>query len=132
MSAENFITASRNKLRFGQFATEDLWDLPLTSSNRPSLDNLAKAVNREIKAEAEESFIPSKNRVTSPNTLRLEILKYVIDVKVAENEARKTKAENEALLAQLEDIATDKSSEQLKALPLEDIKKKIAELKASA
>lgn len=127
-----FEKASRLKLRFsttqGQLSTEDLWDLSLTS-----LDNMAKKVNKELRDECEESFIPSvnKSRTSTNNSLKLDILKHVISVKVAEQEYKKARAEKAATLAQLKELATVKVNETLSAQSLEDIMKQIKELEAS-
>ena len=82
-----FEKAARLKLRFdtprGNLTVEDLWDIPLTGQ-QISLDNVAKAVNKGLKASEEESFVAkpsSKDRVLS---LKLDILKHVIRVRLAE------------------------------------------------
>lgn len=76
-----FEKAAKCKLRFqsskGALSVEDLFDLSLTS-----LDNLAKDVNRQLKAEVEESFIEKKSQNSSDLELRLDILKHVIAYKV--------------------------------------------------
>lgn len=125
---DNFEKASRLKLRFetsaGHLATEDLWELSLTS-----LDNLAQNVNKQLKNEEEESFLPSKSsKSPTYNTLRLNILKYVIGVKLEEQEAKKSRAEKLAALANLKELAMVKTNEQLASKSLKDIEKKISEL----
>jgi hypothetical protein len=129
MSADNFIAASRLKLRFasnrGHLSVEDLWDLSLTS-----LDTMARAVNKTLKEQAEESFIPKKNqpRGRSGDALRLEILKFIINAKVEENETAKTRAEKQAKLARLKELLLHKQDEQFEALSEEEIRKQIGEL----
>jgi hypothetical protein len=127
---ENFEKASRLKLRFetnkGQVSTEELFDLSLQS-----LDTVAKMVNNQLRNEGEESFLPStSSKAATHNTLRLDILKHVIEVKVREQEARKTRADNAATLARLKELALNKSDEQLAAQSLEEINKRISELEA--
>jgi len=56
---EMFEKALKNKLRFegsgqGVLSTEDLFDLSL-----PTLDKMAKGVNKLLRDEGEDSFIPS-------------------------------------------------------------------------
>lgn len=128
----NFIKASRLKLRFsvgrGDVSVEDLWDLSLNS-----LDTVAKAVNKQLKQEdGEESFIPTANKrkVATHNDLRLEILKYIIGVKVEEQNASKARAEKVARLSQLRELAANKQLEAFAAQSLEDVEKQIAELEA--
>lgn len=127
---ENFEKASRTKLRFattkGDLATEDLWDLNLSS-----LDSIAKAVNNQLRNEGEESFIPTTtNKPSSNNDLRLDILKHVIAVKVAEQDKRQARAETLAKLAQLKELAQTKATEQLASKSLEEINAEIEKLVA--
>ncbi|HNC58684.1 MAG TPA: hypothetical protein PLP33_24875 [Leptospiraceae bacterium] len=126
-----FEKASKTRLRFasrqGQLSTEDLWDLSLSS-----LDTIAKAVNKELKSEQEESFIPDKTKRPNAthNALRLEILKHIIGVKVEESEASTKRAENAAKLARLKELAANKVDEVFAQQSLEEIQKQIAELEA--
>jgi len=128
---DNFERISRLKLRFesnqGQMTVEDLWDLSLTS-----LDTLAKKVNKQIGEEAEESFIPNKSSSKSAthNNLRLEILKHVIETKVREADDKKARTERLNTIAQLKELAAAKVGEQMSALGLEDLMKRISELEA--
>lgn len=127
-----FEKANRIKLRFlsrqGSLTVEDLFDLSLTS-----LDTLARAVNKELKSEEEESFIPNKKvrPKTTNNALRLEILKHIIAAKVDEEDAAKLKAEKAARLSQLKELAANKATEAFAAQSLEDIQRQIAELESS-
>lgn len=131
-TVNNFERASRLKLRFstnrGQsLAVEDLWGLPLED-----LDKAAVAVNEDLQKETKKSFLPNKNRVETHNALRLEILTHIMGVRLAEDDARKLKAEYRAQLATLEEIAASKTGEAFKSMSLEDVNKQIAELKAKA
>ena len=121
-----FEKAAKNKLRFqsskGLLATEDLYDLNLTA-----LDVIARKVNKEIRENEEESFI-SNRKPSTHNTLRLEILKYIIAEKISERDKAKEKAVREAQVSQLKDILAQKQAEELKGLSAEEIQKKIAEL----
>ena len=61
-----FEQASRLKLRFttarGSLSVEDLWDLPLTSTTgKPNLDDIAKSLNRELRATSEETSFVEPN-----------------------------------------------------------------------
>lgn len=106
-----FETATRRAFRFpsvrGQLTTEQLWSLPLTATNGFALDDVAKAVNAELKDVTEESFV-STERDPAQTLLetKLAVVKHVIAVKLAEREAARTaavkKAEKQKLLAALE------------------------------
>lgn len=134
---ELFALATKKKYRFdtvkGQLTVEDLWDLPLTSdTGKPNLDDIAKALYKEIKAgEDEISFVKTtanKNTAYETAKNKLDIVKHIIDVKQAEAEAaQKAKVAKEkrqrilALLAQKEDEElTSKSREELLAMLSED------------
>jgi len=61
-----FEKATQEKFRYpstkGLLTTEQLWELPLTAKSGFSLDDVAKAVNAELKAIDTESFV-----ATAPN-----------------------------------------------------------------
>lgn len=130
MSAENFVAASRQKLRFvspkGLLATEDLWELPLTSqTGRANLDDIAKGLFSELKESEQVSFVDdAKKSATSVElALKLDIVKYIISVKKAErDEAKKA----EAAKAQRQKILEIISNKEDKALE----EKSIDELRA--
>lgn len=127
-----FAFATRKKFRFdtckGQVTVEDLWDLPLTATNgRPNLDDIAKELYKKMKDENEMSFVKPTSQVNKEFNIikaKFDIVKYIIDVKLAEAEAAKkakeTKARNQrilGLIAQKEDEAlASKSKEELLAM----------------
>ena len=121
-----FEYATRNKLRYpstvGELTTEQLWDLPLTSKTKPNLDNIARAINTELIAITEQSFVNTSSDPRKPLlTNALEVVKYIIAFKQDEAKARaetNAKAERKAQL--LEALAdrekadlTSKTKEQL-------------------
>lgn len=122
-----FEQASRLKLTFntnkGQLSVEHLWDLSLDS-----LDTLAKAVNRELKASEEESFVKTRTKANTELVLRLEILKRIIEVKLQEQEDKKNRAAKRAQLDTLEQLRDNKALQELQSLSLEEINARIAAL----
>ena len=79
-----FEKATRIKLRFeskkGLLSVEQLWDLPLNS-----LDEIAISLNKEVKDISEVSFIkPLSNNKNKELTLKFNIVKHIIDVKLTE------------------------------------------------
>lgn len=120
-----FERAARIKLRFqsskGVLSTEDLFDLSLTS-----LDSLAKSVNRQLKAEAEESFIEKKSSSSSVLELQLEILKHVIAEKLAVQEANAKRAETVAKNEQIKEILLKKKNQQLENMSVEELQAMIS------
>lgn len=128
MNNNLFETVTRNKLRFatarGQLSVEEVWDLNLNS-----LDALAKAANKEVKATEEESFIPSarKRRNTDAET-RLEILKYIIGVKVDEEASAKIRSEKREKAARLRELIANQQDKELASKSAEELKKMLAEM----
>ena len=120
-----FTDATRLKLRFntvvGVLSVEDLWDLPLESKNKVNLDSIAIALHRELKDTKEESFI-SKSKANPILEMKLDIVKYIIGVKLQESEDRakaKVKSEQRAKIA---DLIEEKQNESLKSLSLDELK----------
>lgn len=134
MSAINmFEYAVRNKLRFastrGDLTAEQLWDVPLRSSDEFNLNAVAKAANKALKDATEERFVettrtPAHRRLEST----LEIVKHVIDVKLAEEEATKKRAENKVERERLLAILAEKQAGKLSALSESELKKRIEAL----
>lgn len=122
---ELFIVASQEKYRFstssGQLMTENLWELPLTSNTKVSLDSLAIDLSRELKGSS-ESFV---NKTTKNKTLenKLEIVKYVIqcrlEMKQLIDDQRKRKSQAESISKLIE----EKEQEDLRSLSIEELKK---------
>lgn len=121
-----FEKASRHKLRFkianGQVSIEDLWDL-----NLEALDKIAKALNSELK-DSEESFIKKKSTKSTLSTWKFELVKYVIDVKLAEEEEGKIKVERAAKKKQLLELINRKELQSLENKSIEDLTKELEAL----
>lgn len=128
-----FENATRNKLRFasirGELSVEQLWDVPLRSRDGFNLDNVARSANKALKEISEENFVETTK--TPEHTRRetaLETVKYVIEVKLAEEETAKTRAarkqEKEKLLA----ILAEKQDGKLSELSERELQKRIAAL----
>ncbi|MEO3748812.1 hypothetical protein [Plantactinospora sp. B5E13] len=105
-----FEEATREKFRYpstkGLLTTEQLWELPLTAKSGFSLDDVAKAVNAELKAIDTESFVATEtNPAKATLETKLEVVKHVIAIRLAEDQAAKAaaakKLEKEKLLAVL-------------------------------
>lgn len=126
---EKFKKAAKLRLRFstsrGQLAVEDLYDLNLTS-----LNEIAKSVNRELKASEEESFIETKSSKDTVLELKLEILKEVIADKIEDRDKKKARAERQAKMANIAALIESKQMEALGATPLADLQKMMEEMQA--
>lgn len=79
--------AAIKKYRFpsviGDLTIEDLYQLPLVQPTglryvKANLDDVARAINTQLKAMGEESFVAQKNPTTDDLVNKLEIVKLVI------------------------------------------------------
>lgn len=126
-----FEQASRQKVRFqstkGELTTEQLWDLPLTNSNGFNLDAVARDVHRDLKAVSEESFVTMArpNPAQARLELKMEIVKHIIGVKLAEAEQAKTAADRANERQRLMEILNKKQDAALEALTPEEIKARL-------
>lgn len=134
---EMFEQASRLKVRFdspqGLITTEDLWNLPLTSpsGNRANLDSIAVALHRQTKESAETvSFVtPSTSDATSAElTLKFEIVKHVIAIRIAERDAAKDLADRREKKARLLELIAKKEDEALGGQSIEELRAAVASL----
>lgn len=132
MSEILFEKAARKKFRFestqGPLSVEDLWDLPLQSRRGANLDDVAKAVNRDLKKVSEESFVETPTTANSELAAKLDIVKYVIAAKQAEALAEKTAVERRAKKEKLLEILAKKQDAALEGLTPEQIQAMITEL----
>ena len=119
-----FEKASRMKLRLhtprGPLSVEDLWDLPL-ADDPFSLDELAKMHREAIERSSGKSFVHKDEEPDEALQLQFDIIKHIIDVRLAERDA----AENAALRAQRKqrvlEIMAEKQDEELKSKSLEEL-----------
>ena len=89
-----FEIALRTKARFpfkGQVSTEDLWDLSVRD-----LDTIFKALNSQKKRVSEESLLSVTTSEDEELELKIEIIKHIVSVKLAEAEAKLLAKEKKA------------------------------------
>lgn len=128
-----FLQATREKFRFesskGDLSVEQLWDLPLTSRTGLDLDTVAKAVNADLKASNEESFVNANNNpAVSRLQAKLEVVKAIIEVKLAQAEATKKRAEKAAERQRLMEVLHSKKDQELQGLSVEEIERRLSRL----
>ena len=128
-----FLQATREKFRFesskGDLSVEQLWDLPLTSRTGFDLDTVAKAVNADLKTSNEESFVNvNNNPAVSRLQAKLEVVKAIIEVKLAQAEATKKRAEKVAERQRLMEVLHSKKDQELQGLSVEEIERRLAQL----
>jgi hypothetical protein len=134
MSIEQaFMQATRTKLRFastrGLLSVEDLWDLPLTSTkNQPNLDSIAVDLYTRMQGQPTISFVTTKALSSPTDELALDIVKYIISVRMEENKLKLASAQAAQKKQQLLSIMERKQNEQLEGLSLADLQAAIEAL----
>lgn len=133
MSEEKlFEKATRKKLRFttsnGAISVEQAWDLPLTG--KLSLDSVAKSVNRNIKNAEEESFVTTPRTAATDDSLRLEILKHIIAVRLDEKTKSEERVAKQYLLRKVEGVMAKREDEVLLAKTPEELAAMAKELRS--
>lgn len=127
MNAEKmFETAVRNKMRFpykGQISVEDLWDLDVNA-----LDGVFKTLNSKVKVSQEESLLRTRSKESEELMVQIEIVKYIVSVKLAEAEARKNAEANRAKRQRILGILSDKQESDLKNKSPEELQAMLAAL----
>lgn len=125
-----FEKAARLALRFdtpkGQVTVEDLWNLPLTSNTgKANLDDIAKELHRELRANGEtQSFVtPASNAGAELLQLKFDVVKHIIDVRIAERDKAADAAKRREAKQNLLSIIAKKEGEALESMPLEELKK---------
>lgn len=123
--ANLFEIASREKYRFpykGMISVEDLWDL-----SPAALDGVYKALNKTMKAQAEDSLMAEREADETTQNM-VEIVKHIFSVKKEEAKARKMAAENAEKRRHIMDILARKQDEALNNKSEEELLKMLDEM----
>ena len=128
-----FEQASRLKLRFettaGVYSVEDLWDLPLKSERKVSLDRLAQIIHKEL-GNVAPSFVDETTTGNKLLELKFEIVKHVIATVKAENAVESQRQAKKVAKQELLAILESKQKGALLNLSEEELLRKIEELSA--
>jgi uncharacterized membrane protein YdfJ with MMPL/SSD domain len=102
-----------------------LWDLPLTSTTKVSLNQIAVELHKQLQNESEFSLDTKASKPNVELQRKLDIVKYIYEVRVAENAAAsnaQAKAEErQELLA----LIKEKEREALAGTSLEELRKRV-------
>lgn len=123
---EMFIKASREKMRFpykGLATVEDLWDLSVTE-----LDKIYKSLNAKAKQAQEESLLEVKTSEDEALTAQIEIIKYIVSVKLEEKKAAEMAKERKEQKQKIMSILASKQDEALQGKSIEELEKMRDEL----
>ena len=129
-----FEQATRSKLRFvttgGMLTVENLWGLPLISESgvQTNLDDLARAAYKEMEEGARQSFVRKSTKINETAKLKFDIIKHIIDVRLAEQDASSQRAEKAAKKQRILELIAAKENESLASKSLEELQKLAGEL----
>jgi hypothetical protein len=127
MTKENmFEVATRSKMRFsfkGMISVEDLWDLSVDN-----LDSIFKSLNSQLKQVKEESLLNTKTKEDKELDVKIEIVKYIVSVKLAEQNLRLQAKEKKKQKQKILEILSSKQNETLQNKSEEELKKMLDEL----
>lgn len=123
---ELFINATRVNYQFpfrGMINVIDLWDLSLTN-----LDSVFKTLNAEVKKSEEESLLNTKSKEDEEISNKIEIVKYIVSVKLDEKKKREDAKKNAEMRQRLLEIKAKRQDAALENMSDEDLDKALAEL----
>ena len=123
---ELFINATRVNYQFpfrGMINVIDLWDLSLTN-----LDSVFKTLNAEAKKSEEESLLNTKSKEDEEISNKIEIVKYIVSVKLDEKKKREDAKKNAEMRQRLLEIKAKRQDAALENMSDEDLDKALAEL----
>ena len=126
MALDIFQLATKNKYRFesptGLLSVEDLWGLPLTTTNPrgASLDGIASELHKQINSTS-FSLINETSATDTVLKNKFEIVKFIVEDRKAANEAvRKAKATKEHN-QKIMDLIARKQDQGLEQLTVEQL-----------
>lgn len=126
MEKNLFEIATRNRYRFnykGVMTVEDLWSLRVED-----LDAIFKMLNRQKKTADEDSLLAIKSAEDQDLANKIDIVRYIVSVKLAEAAERVSAAEKKAQRDKIMEIVAKKKDKALEDMGIEDLMKKLEEL----
>ena len=111
MEKNLFEIATRNRYRFnykGVMTVEDLWSLRVED-----LDAIFKMLNRQKKTADEDSLLATKSAEDQDLANKIDIVRYIVSVKLAEAAERVSAAEKKAQRDKIMEIVAKKKDKAL-------------------
>ena len=121
-----FEMATRLKFRFpfrGMISVEDLWDLDVEQ-----LDAVYKALNKDVQKTQEESLLAGPRVGNADLNAKIEIVKYIFQVKQEEEMERKAAADNAIKRRRILEVLAKKQENALENMTEEELQAALAEL----
>lgn len=122
---ELFVFATRTKMRFpyrGMISVEDLWDLSVQE-----LDKIYKTLNTKAKEQKEDSLL-EKSSEDEVLAAQIDIVKYIVNVKLKEKEIAKTAKERKEKKEKIMSIIANKQDAALQEKSVEELAKMLDDL----
>lgn len=126
MEKNLFEIATRNRYRFnykGVMTVEDLWSLRVED-----LDAIFKMLNRQKKTADDDSLLATKSAEDQDLANKIDIVRYIVSVKLAEAAERVSAAEKKAQRDKIMEIVAKKKDKALEDMGIDDLMKKLEEL----
>lgn len=101
----------------------DLWGY-----DTDNLSSIYSNLESTLAKQASSGLLKKKSKDSEMTELRMAIVKHIFDIKVAEEEAAKTKLEKSTKRAKLMSLLAEKQDEGMKSMSENEIKKMIEEL----
>ena len=123
----DFEKGTRDKVRFaykGQTGIEDVWDLSVED-----LDGIYQKLMETQREMSTDSLLEQKRTGSRTLELKINIVKHMVTVKLAEAEAREQAAENKLYDQRVDAIIAKKQDAGLEEMSIEDLQKSKAERK---
>ncbi len=120
-----FKEAAKLKLRFkakGNMSVEDLFDLPLTSKEGVSLNDIAKEIYKNIKEDSGVDFVGEVIETDRIEELKLQIVKEIIKDKKDDIKRKEESEVKKSHNANIDKLIAAKEAEALSNLSIEDLK----------
>ena len=121
-----FEIATRKKFRFpykGVVSVEDLWDLSVRE-----LDGIFKTLNTKVKQANEESLLTVRSTADTDMQTMIDIIKHIVDVKLAEQAARELAADKRAKKQRIMEIMSQKQDVDLQNKSMDELEALLKEM----
>ena len=121
-----FVIATKEKYQFpykGMINVIDLWDLSVQE-----LDKVFKSLNAEVKKSEEESLLTTKSKEAEVLANKIEIVKYIVGIKLAEKKNKEDEQKKREMKQRLLEIKAKRQDQALENLSDEELDKMIAGL----
>ncbi|HCP7079955.1 TPA: hypothetical protein OE938_002753, partial [Clostridioides difficile] len=107
----------------GLISVEDLWDLKLEQ-----LDEVYKTLTTDMKKANEESLLKIKTKDQKEVELKIKIVKYIVELRLAEIENRNKEKKKKEQKQHILELINKKENQELENKSIEELKSMINSL----